>query len=87
MRTILLITIGALLLGLLISEPTIPTAYFLEYRETGVYVVDDLGNDYAKVASIEMLEDPESVEEVLETQVGWDSGLAASEAFFYILED
>ena len=59
--------------------------YYLECVGACVYVIDQ---DSARVAKLDdNTEDPESMTEVLETQIGQQSILKASEMYFYILED
>ena len=59
--------------------------YYLECVGTCVYVID---SDSTRVAKLDdNTEDPESMREVFETQIGQQSILKASEMYFYILED
>ena len=59
--------------------------YYLECVGACVYVIDQ---DSTRVAKLDdNTEDPDSMREVFETQIGQQSILKASEMYFYILED
>lgn len=59
--------------------------YYLECVGSSVYVIDQ---DSTRVAQIDNdTEDPDSMREVFETQIGQQSILKSSEMYFYILED
>jgi hypothetical protein len=91
--TSVILTIAGLLLGLLIATMVLKPgnsqdkAYYIEIRGESIYIMDGLGHPQAKVGEISQHPDPEALEEVLETQVGWGSVLKASEAYYLILED
>ena len=59
--------------------------YYLECVGSCVYVID---SDSTRVAQIDNdAEDPDSMREVFETQIGQETILKASQMYFYILED
>lgn len=74
------------MLGSCSLEPT-PSAYYLGIKGTGIYVITNLGDSYSKVGELSEWDDPESLREVFETQPGWETGLAASEAYYYLRAD
>lgn len=69
-------------------EPT-PKAYYLYASPTDscIYVINDLGDLVTQVGALSEWDDPESIVEVLETQVGWPTALDASQAYFTLQED
>lgn len=62
-------------------------SYYIEIQGESIYIMDGLGSPQAKVGLVSQHPDPEALEEVLETQIGWGSVLRASEAYYLILED
>ncbi len=66
-----------------------PKAYYLyaSPADSAIYVINDLGDSVVQVGRLSDWDDPESILEVLETQIGWDSPLAASQAYMALQED
>ena len=82
------IIILALALALTSCCGPTPRAYYLYISaDSCIYVQDDLGDLITQVGALSEWDDPESIQEVLETQVGWPTPMAASQAYFTLQED